>query len=57
MTDQDQDKDQDPGKMGSKPADDPGDVEGHAGRAARAVEDDDVEGHFSTIRPTGGKGE
>lgn len=57
MTDQDPDKDQDVSKLGSKPADEPADVEGHTSRAARVVEDDDVEGHFSTIRSTRTKGE
>ena len=41
----DQDEDQDPGKLGSKPA-------GHS-----VEDDDDVEGHFGSIRPTGSKGE
>jgi hypothetical protein len=58
MTDQDEDKDQDPGKLGSKPADHSADVEGHASPEAPTVEDDDdVEGHFGSIRPTGSKGE
>jgi hypothetical protein len=62
MTDQDQDQDQEPGKLGSKPADEPiggpTDVEGHGGAKAPVVaDDDDVEGHFSTIRSTGNKGE
>ena len=62
MTDQDQDQEQEPGKLGSKPADEPGvgptDVEAHGGPKARVVaDDDDVEGHFSTIRSTGSKGE
>jgi hypothetical protein len=67
MTDQDQDKDQDPTKLGIRPTDvdpdlkrelDP-DVEGHAaGRPVRVTEDeDDVEGHFSTIRSTRSKGD
>jgi hypothetical protein len=67
MTDQDQDKDQDLTKLGIRPADvgagfdadvDP-DVEGHAaGRPVRATEDeDDVEGHFSTVRSTRSKGD
>ena len=62
MTDQDQDKDQEPGKIGSirapRAADEKADVEGHSKRATRATEDEaDVEGHFSTIRSTGSKGE
>lgn len=58
MTDPDPDKDQDLNKLGTKPADEPADVEGHASRAARAVEDDDdVEGHFSTVRSTRTKGD
>jgi hypothetical protein len=62
MTDQDQDKDQDLGKIGSsrapRTADKKADVEGHSTRATRATEDEaDVEGHFSTIRSTGSKGE
>jgi hypothetical protein len=63
MTDQDQDTDQDPTKLGVRPtdvdADDDPDVEGHAaGRPVRATEDDDdVEGHFSTIRSTRSKGD
>ncbi len=60
MTDQDQDKDQEPGEVGSRPADDAADVEGHASRAPRVADagdaDDDVEGHFGSIRPTGSKG-
>ena len=57
MTDQDPDEDQDVGKLGSKPADEPADVEGHTSRTARVEDDDDVEGHFSTIRSTRSKGE
>ncbi len=59
MTDPDPDKDQDLSKLGAKPADEPADVEGHANRSARVVapDDDDVEGHFGSIRPTGSKGE
>lgn len=62
MTDQDQDQDQEPGKLGSRPAEDtiggPTDVEAHGGPRTRvAADDDDVEGHFSTIRSTGRKGE
>jgi hypothetical protein len=63
MTDQDQDKDQDPTKLGITPADndagDDPDVAGHgAVRGARATDDeDDVEGHFSTIRSTRSKGD
>jgi hypothetical protein len=54
----DQDEDQDPGKLGSKPAGHSADVEGHASPEAPTVEDDDdVEGHFGSIRPTGSKGE
>ena len=60
MTDQDQD--QEPGKLGTKPTDEPldgpADVVAHGGPKARVVVDeDDVEGHFSTIRSTGSKGE
>ncbi|HLY14248.1 MAG TPA: hypothetical protein VKR24_07835 [Candidatus Limnocylindrales bacterium] len=63
MTDQDQDQDQEPGKLGSTPTDvpvlGPTDVEGHGTPRARVAADDedDVEGHFSTIRSTGSKGE
>lgn len=67
MTDQDQDKDQDPAKLGIRPtgvdadvdADGDPDVEGHAaGRPVRATEDEnDVEGHFSTVRSTRSKGD
>jgi hypothetical protein len=58
MTDQDQDKEPDLGKLGGKPAEEPVDVEGHATRAARTVDDeDDVEGHFSTVRSTRRTGE
>jgi hypothetical protein len=62
MTDQDEDQDQEPGKLGSKPVDEPiggpTDVEGHGGPGAGVqADDDDVEGHFSTIRSTGSKGE
>jgi len=62
MTDQDPNKDEEPGKAGLKPADGrtdgPTDVEGHGGPKPRvADDDDDVEGHFSTIRSTGTKGD
>jgi hypothetical protein len=58
MTDQDPDRDQEPGKLGSQPTDEPADAEGHGGpRPPVVADDDDVEGHFSTIRPTGSKGE
>lgn len=62
MTDQDQDEQSDLGKLGGRPADEPADepadVEGHASRTARAVDDeDDVEGHFSTVRSTRRTGE
>jgi hypothetical protein len=57
--DQDRDHDQDPGKPGAeRVADEVADVEGHVDHTRRAVEDeDDVEGHFGSIRPTGSKGE
>jgi len=59
MTDQDPDEDEQPGKLGSQPTDQPADVEGHGSPRPRvaADDDDDVEGHFSTIRSTGSKGE
>jgi hypothetical protein len=59
MTDQDQDEIEDPGKLGAAPPPaDEADVEGHAHKAPRAVEDeDDVEGHFSSVRSTRSKGD
>ncbi len=58
MTDQDQDETRDPGKIGvDQAAEEAPDVEGHASRTARVVEDDDVEGHFSSIRSTRSKGD
>ncbi len=58
MTDQDPNKDEEPGKAGSQPTDGPIDVEGHGSPRPRvADDDDDVEGHFSTIRSTGTKGD
>jgi len=62
MTDQDQDETQDPGRTGVDQAAHPApDVEGHSSRTARVVadvaDDDDVEGHFSSIRSTRSKGD
>jgi hypothetical protein len=59
MMDQDGDQDQDPGKPGAeRVADDVADVEGHRGHTGPTVEDeDDVEGHFGSIRSSGSKGE
>jgi hypothetical protein len=62
MTDQDEDETEDPGKIGvDQAAQAAPDVEGHSSRTARVVEngaeDDDVEGHFSSIRSTRSKGD
>ena len=62
MTDQDQDETSDPGRIGvDQAAAEAPDVEGHAMRTAKVVadvvEDDDVEGHFSSIRSTRSKGD
>jgi hypothetical protein len=62
MTDQDEDETEDLGKIGVDRADQAApDVEGHASRTARvaadATDDDDVEGHFSSIRSTRSKGD
>ena len=58
MTDQEKDETRDPGKIGvDQDGKEAPDVEGHASRTARVVEDDDVEGHFSSIRSTRSKGD
>lgn len=60
MTDEDQEQDTGTPAEPALPSaiTSPTDVEGHSTSTARAVDDeDDVEGHFGSIRSTGSKGE